>query len=615
MTQVGRSGAEIFRVPLAPKGENDGVVTAAARNGVTINANIGGNEPLPPMGVERTAFINGVSNLVQRYGYGGQFWAENPGLPYKPVTTWEIWNEPNDLNIGPVEFGIFLNEVASAVQSASYARAGRSTEVLSGGLLVLGNRGGTKGNWFQRGPDTYNGALAYLREAYPYFGGIGSSVTGVAIHPYELDPSKFQTGYRRMQAFEYAVSGFHNQLTALPESPGSPELSLAISESGWPAEGQWSVGPTEQANLLKGAVDYSRSHAASLNLTAFYWYNLRDAGDGENWQARCGLRSRGGSYRPAWYTFQDETGVERTGTQYTAFQANNKELWWTRSDGFYAPTKLGMESSSSPSAVALPGRGDLIAFQDWQHALWTFSTVSGGWNNTGFGMDPGTSPSVAYVPGGGVVIAFQDWQHHLWVYSTQSGSWINTELGMLKGTSPSIAASETGGYEVAFQANNNELWYYRSDGFYAPTKLGMQPGTSPSIAALPGGGYDFAFQDWQHNLWTYSTPSGSGGNQGLGMQPGTSPSIAVKPDGSWEIAFQANNGELWFDRSDGFYAPTKLGMEAKSSPSIAVSPEGNYSIAFQDWQHNLWTYSSVTGAGTNLELGMEAGSSPSTTIR
>src|SRR4051794_14973625 len=47
MLQVGRSGAGTFRVPMAPENNNDGVVKAAAENGVTIHAGIGGNGPLP----------------------------------------------------------------------------------------------------------------------------------------------------------------------------------------------------------------------------------------------------------------------------------------------------------------------------------------------------------------------------------------------------------------------------------------------------------------------------------------------------------------------------------------------------------------------------------------
>ena len=32
--------------------------------------------------------------LVARYGPVGSFWPENPGVPKRPLRTWQIWNEP-----------------------------------------------------------------------------------------------------------------------------------------------------------------------------------------------------------------------------------------------------------------------------------------------------------------------------------------------------------------------------------------------------------------------------------------------------------------------------------------------------------------------------------------
>ena len=617
LNEVQSSGATVYHVPLEYGGSwanDDKLVEEAWKRGVTIIPTIGSSKRfILSSNPQWSTWGAWARAAVERYGINGTFWngKSNP----TPIPAWEVWNEPNLAANNPVRtkaecsaeglifhpptaeepgtciqpkaYGQLLGYTASQIQAGSISKTSHGTEVLMGGIATEVGEG--FGNFYMNASKT-----------------AGTEWTGVAIHPYS-----FTNGVEQMAA---EIAGAHSYIGT---------KTLWITEIGWPVAGTFPAGEhstphivseAEQASLLSGAFDWIKAHAATYNIQNVDWYNSRDFG-GARWDGYCGLVDQSWDYRPAWYAFQDETGVERTGTQYTAFQADNKELWWARSDGFYAPTYSGMDPVSSPSAAPLAGGGDLMAFQNQLHELWTYSTATGGWVNTKSGMDPGTSPSVASVVAQGFVIAFQNWKHELWLYLTQSNSWINTGLGMLEGTSPSIAANETGGYEVAFQANNNELWYYRSDGFYAPTGLGMDSGTSPGIAASPGGGYDFAFQDWQHNLWTYSTPSGTGGNQKLGMLSGTSPSIAVKRDGSWEIAFQANNGELWYDRSDGFYAPTGLGMDAGTSPSIAVTPEGSYSVAFQDWQHNLWTYSSATGSGTNLKLGMEAGTSPSTTIR
>lgn len=35
-----------------------------------------------------------VRDAAARYGHGS-FWRENPTVPYRPVTDWQVWNEPN----------------------------------------------------------------------------------------------------------------------------------------------------------------------------------------------------------------------------------------------------------------------------------------------------------------------------------------------------------------------------------------------------------------------------------------------------------------------------------------------------------------------------------------
>lgn len=85
---------------------------------------------------EWTSFVNGV---VQRFGYNGSFWTE-AGHPtnYKPVTAWEVWNEPNlKLNnpggaaIYPESYAKFLNFMSAKIKAAQAAIApGFGIEVL-----------------------------------------------------------------------------------------------------------------------------------------------------------------------------------------------------------------------------------------------------------------------------------------------------------------------------------------------------------------------------------------------------------------------------------------------------------------------------------------------------
>lgn len=36
-----------------------------------------------------------LTAVVKRYGPGGNFWSSHPSVPYWPVRSWQIWNEPN----------------------------------------------------------------------------------------------------------------------------------------------------------------------------------------------------------------------------------------------------------------------------------------------------------------------------------------------------------------------------------------------------------------------------------------------------------------------------------------------------------------------------------------
>jgi hypothetical protein len=189
MLQVQKSGAEMFRVPLPP--EDDGVVGAAAEHGVKIDAVIGGGS-LP---ADTATFVSKVEAEVRSYGCEGSFWSNHPQIPYDPVVTWEILIEPNAAQVPATDFGQFVSTVANAIHSAS--KCG-STEVLAGGLLIWGNS--TKA---ENGKSSLQGSVEYLAEAYPYFAS-NSAVTGVAIHPYELNPSTFYTppGGTRYSAIE-----------------------------------------------------------------------------------------------------------------------------------------------------------------------------------------------------------------------------------------------------------------------------------------------------------------------------------------------------------------------------------------------------------------------------
>jgi hypothetical protein len=310
MPLIGVSGATTFRVPQGAI--NDALVEAAAKSHVTILAQLGGGETLPP---DRAKFRQEVEALVKRYGVNGEFWSSYPGTP-EPITTWEVWNEPNNNlhGIKPSDFGTFVSEVAEAIHKSSL---GGSPEVLFGGILANGNLGPSSGNWLEmdelfkvegvdkRKGTTFTAAIKYLEEAY---GSLNSYVDGVAFHPYEVYTSTFHEGYSAIEAFKYAVASFQSKLAQLGSSNGAKPLS--ITETGWPADGALSVGESGQASLLGQAITYAKNQEAALGLRNFDWYNYRDAaGEATEWARFCGLRANDGHFRTAWTEFQAKAGV------------------------------------------------------------------------------------------------------------------------------------------------------------------------------------------------------------------------------------------------------------------------------------------------------------------
>jgi hypothetical protein len=120
---------------------------------------------LPP--ARNTTFAAYATAFMKRYGPHGAFWKANPRLPDVPVTTAEVWNEPDNIH----DWGrdINLSDYARmyvAVRAAVH-RVYRGARVLTGGLA-----------WTES-------SLPRLLKAFR-----GRPMDAVAIHPYGVTPSQ-----------------------------------------------------------------------------------------------------------------------------------------------------------------------------------------------------------------------------------------------------------------------------------------------------------------------------------------------------------------------------------------------------------------------------------------
>lgn len=119
--------------------------------------------PLPP--AKNSTYAAYVTAFMRRYGAHGSFWAAHRDLPFRPVRTVEIWNEPdNNHNWGP---DVNLQDYAKLYEAARAAihRVNPGARVMTGGLA-----------WTQS-------SLPRLLKAFE-----GKPIDAVAVHAYGATP-------------------------------------------------------------------------------------------------------------------------------------------------------------------------------------------------------------------------------------------------------------------------------------------------------------------------------------------------------------------------------------------------------------------------------------------
>jgi hypothetical protein len=120
---------------------------------------------LPP--ASNATFAAYATAFMKRYGPHGAFWKANRKLRYMPVTTVEVWNEPDNLfDWGQhIDLGSYAN-MYEAVRSAVH-RVDRHARVMTGGLA-----------WTES-------SLPRLLKAFS-----GRPMDALAIHPYGATPAQ-----------------------------------------------------------------------------------------------------------------------------------------------------------------------------------------------------------------------------------------------------------------------------------------------------------------------------------------------------------------------------------------------------------------------------------------
>ena len=222
--------------------------------------------------------------LARRYGPNGSFWAENPQLPYHPITAWQIWNEPNI----PVYWRPRPNPAAYVrmlwLASQRIKAVDPNAEIVTAGL-----------------PDTHiKDAIPLWRYIKRMFRvGAAGSFDTLAVNGYAHTGKGVPTLLTRIRRMV-------NRL-------GGRRAALRVTEFGWADQGpeakrgRYTAG-TRQGRYVYDALRGLWRARTRLNLRGVVYYSWRDqpvyAGGKNFWGLHTGLTTMNGTPKPAlqWFS-------------------------------------------------------------------------------------------------------------------------------------------------------------------------------------------------------------------------------------------------------------------------------------------------------------------------
>ena len=224
--------------------------------------------------LDATEMATYATSFALRYGVNGSFWAQNPQLPYLPVTNFEIGNEPNaapdptlpanwSQTLGPAGYAL----VYEAARTAIHLVDPTGTVVVAGML----DSGGTP-----------------LSTAEQYLSQIGP-MDAVGFHPYQYYLSSMESDTATLRTWLNA-NGHAGVPIDVNEFDSMDAISGSISD--W---GQTTATYTQWA-LCTSSLDVQ-------NVQPFWW----------------GSTSQAGQSSDPWYSLTDATGnLTPLGSDYLA---------------------------------------------------------------------------------------------------------------------------------------------------------------------------------------------------------------------------------------------------------------------------------------------------------
>lgn len=226
--------------------------------------------------------------LAARYGREGDFWEENPDVPYHPVTHYELWNEPN--------LGSFWCPVPDPVAYAALADGGADAilAIDPDATLVLGGLANFHKTDVTGPGDARYATAAFLRRMLAARPGLARKLDVIGVHAYGARPAGALRGLARQRA---AV-----------DAAGLAGKPLAYNEVGWYTRGLGATPPVDEDERAEYLAEVTAAVARSeCGVVAFAphtwrtreqdpldiedWYGIADPETGEPYPtARAYLR-------------------------------------------------------------------------------------------------------------------------------------------------------------------------------------------------------------------------------------------------------------------------------------------------------------------------------------
>lgn len=231
----------------------DPMVAGAARRGLQLlpvvtttpywAAKYPGTFGSPPVGTRTYARFTRA--LAERYGPRGDFWRENRDVPYRPIRTWQLWNEPN-LRYSWTDrrwAGPYVRLLRAG--RAAIRRVDRRARFVLAGLPAF----------------SWRDLAAIYRQR-----GARRLFDEVAIHPYTRPPR--------------GLVEIAERVRAVMRRNGDARKPLRITEWGWPSSKGKAIvhgiglGTTErgQARRLRQALLLLARHRKRLRIRSVYYY-------------------------------------------------------------------------------------------------------------------------------------------------------------------------------------------------------------------------------------------------------------------------------------------------------------------------------------------------------